>query len=125
MKGFRAERRGDRLYLPGLTDPWNDIIEHLLHKGGVLVITKTPGKSGWKALGVQGYYPTAYELSFMLPTGKQKDFSGEFRVEDVLVSVHPGKKYAAATRELHEAMYAHAAGKPVDFAALRDRYPYR
>lgn len=139
MIGWRAEKRGNQLYVGGLSEPNFDIIAFEMYKGDVLVLTRTRGYTGWAGLGQTQYYPTCFEVCRIMPISseyqrmggksmrdftrlKRKEFEGHYRVEERICDFYPGRKRSFVKLAI-KMMKDYSQGKTVDWSVLPAEKP--
>ncbi len=130
MQGFRAVVYSPtQLHVEGVEERCQDIIDHAMWNGDVLVVTRQKGHKAWYSVGTQAYYPTSYALSRLVPISskpqnsdkilrefsrqKRKNFEGNYRIEEIYLEFTPGR-HRSMVQALCRLMHQHAAG-----AALR------
>jgi hypothetical protein len=148
IKNFPVERRNNILYCHGLEDGEFDIIsfdrlpvERPYQTSDIIVLVRRKGKTGWRAVGQQAYYPTTYYICRLrainpenytrqrgtilyseMARVERQDFLGKYVVEHVYTEFEPGRK-TKMVKAAKEMVRQAALGEDINWAELRPGKP--
>lgn len=111
LKGLRFTIRDGRLRFCGVSFGHGDSDPTLVERGERYMVTRTPGRSDWSALGESSYYPAEWELL------EVEDDGDGYRVVRVVKTLTPGRKWRAAKAELLQLFAVYEADASLQRAA--------
>lgn len=136
IHGTAGEVKDKLFVVRGLEDPNHDIIHVKRYGEDFVVMLRSPGKTGWYAVGEQGYYPTTYGIYRLAPIDpskyptnkmilyremkkeRRKDFTGWFRMDEMYVHFTPGRK-RSIVKTFIKAIDDFVGGAEIDWEAMK------